>query len=247
MAKRILLLGVYGMELVECGGVLAKNVIDGGKSYASIMLAGPLMRDNVSQAAEILGVNKVYFNDFKTGEVNFDREHKLALIKIIREVKPDIVITQDPEHIVSDLDPDRRPAMILILEALALASRDFGLDAMPELEPHSVPKIYYMSPVNPNCTVNIASVWHLKEKGMDVLESQMTFSGKYYERKFSETELEVLVPGFKNLDSYYKKGRSVASSIDKAIHMFYGAGGHGTFALAEAYRFEGRFEFEELW
>jgi len=32
--KRILLLGVYGMEMVECGGVLHKNVMAGGVSHA---------------------------------------------------------------------------------------------------------------------------------------------------------------------------------------------------------------------
>jgi N-acetylglucosamine malate deacetylase 1 len=41
------------------------------------------------------------------------------------------VITQDPEHSQHDLDPDRRPAMTLLLESLALAARDFALDAMP--------------------------------------------------------------------------------------------------------------------
>ncbi|HBH13189.1 MAG TPA: GlcNAc-PI de-N-acetylase, partial [Clostridiales bacterium] len=36
MPKRMLLLGVYGMELVECGGALAINVQKGGVSFASI-------------------------------------------------------------------------------------------------------------------------------------------------------------------------------------------------------------------
>jgi hypothetical protein len=247
MSKRILLLGVYGMELVECGGALAINVQKGGTSFASIMLANNTMKENVKEAAGILGVEKVYFNNFERGMIDFGYEKKVELCKVIRETKPDIIITQDPEHCIHDLDPDRRPAMILLLEAIALASRDFALDKMPELEPHPIPKIYYMSPMNPNCTINIADVWDLKEKGMDVLVSQMEFSGRHFEQRLTDKELDILAPGFKNLDSYYNKGRMVHSSIDKAIHMYYGVGGHGNFALAEPYRYEGKFEFEELY
>ncbi|MCE1157445.1 MAG: GlcNAc-PI de-N-acetylase [Spirochaetia bacterium] len=246
MGKAILLLGVYGMEMVECGGALAVNARHGGKSFAAIMLAGRQMRENCLKAADILGVEKVYFNDFQRGEVDLRHDYKIALIKVIRETKPDIVITQDPEHVLHDLDPDRRPAMTLILEALALASRDYALDEIPNLSPHPIPKIYYMSPVNPNCTINVADVWDLKEKGMDVLVSQMEFSGHHFETNLSSRELEILAPGFVKMDNYYKKGRAVHSAIDKAIHMYYGVGGHGNFALAEPYRFEGKFEFTEL-
>ena len=247
MPKRVLLLGVYGMEAVECGGALAINAKNGGESYVSIMLASDEMRTNVLEACGILGVKKVYFNDFTRGMVDCDYKHKVALCRVIREVKPDIIITQDPEHCIHDLDPDRRPAMTLLLEAIALASRDFALDQMTGLSPHPIAKIYYMSPLNPNCTVSVADVWDLKEKCMDVLESQMEFSGEHVEKNISKKELETLVPGFFELGSYYEKGRKFHSAVDKAVHMFYGVGGHGNFALAEPYRFEGRFEFKELY
>ncbi len=247
MGKRVLLLGVYGMEMVECGGALAINARNGGESFVSIMLAGNQMKENCLKVADILGVKKVFFNGFERGAVDLRYDYKIELIKVIRETKPEIVITQDPEHVLHDLDPDRRPAMTLILEALALASRDWALDATPGLESHPIPKIYYMSPVNPNCTINLAEVWDLKEKGMDVLVSQMEFSGKHFETNLSPRELEILAPGFSQMQTYYEKGRTVHSAIDKAIHMYYGVGGHGKFALAEPYRFEGKFEFMELY
>ena len=52
--KKILLLGVYGMEMVECGGVLHKNVIHGGISHASILFAGPKMQEGLEKAAAVL-------------------------------------------------------------------------------------------------------------------------------------------------------------------------------------------------
>ncbi|WP_432664535.1 LmbE-like protein [Wukongibacter baidiensis] len=245
-AKKMLLLGVYGMEAVECGGALAINVKNGGESYASIMLSSEKSREQVEKAGEILGLKKVYFNNFEAGTVDLSREKKVELIRVIREVKPDVIITQDPEHSYHDLDPDRRPAMLLLLEVIALASRRFALEDMPELEPHPIPKIYYMSPENPNCILNIASVWDLKDKAMDVLESQMEFSGRHFEHGLNDDELDAIVPGFKDLETYYEKGRYVHREIDKALHMYHGVCGHGHFALAEAYRFEGKFEFYEL-
>ena len=247
MGKRVLLLGVYGMEAVECGGALAINAKNGGESYVSIMLAREEMQENVKAACEVLGVKKAYFNGFKHGMIACDYEHKVALIKVIREVKPDIIITQDTEHCVLDLDPDRRPAMTLILESIALASRDFALDETPGLEPHPVPKIYYMSPLNPNCTINVADVWELKEGGMDVLKSQMEFSGRFMQTKMTKKELETLAPGFFDAPDDFTRGRMFHSAIDKALHMYHGACGHGNFALAEPYRYEGHFEFAELW
>lgn len=246
MGVRMLLLGVYGMEMVECGGALALNVKNGGRSYASIMLASEQTKQDVTRAAEVLGVEKVYFGDFVTGEVDFDRESKIKLVRVIREVKPDIIITQDPEHCQIDLDPDRRPAMTLLQEAIALAARSFALEEMPGLEPHPVPTIYYMSPLHPNCILNIASVWELKEKGMDVLESQMNFSGRYYEKKLAPQEREVICPGFDRLETYYEKGRKVHAAVDRALAMYWGICGHGSYALAEHYRREGLYEFTEL-
>lgn len=38
--KRVLLLGVYGMEMVECAGALHQNVLAGGVSHAAIFFAG---------------------------------------------------------------------------------------------------------------------------------------------------------------------------------------------------------------
>jgi LmbE family N-acetylglucosaminyl deacetylase len=51
--------------------------------------------------------------DFAYGEVSPDVESKKRLVRVIREIRPDVVITQDPEHSFHDLDPDRRQAMIL--------------------------------------------------------------------------------------------------------------------------------------
>ncbi|MFR5068886.1 MAG: hypothetical protein ACLTE2_02905 [Eubacteriales bacterium] len=45
--KRILLLGAYSMEVVECGGALLKNALNGGKSHAAIAFAGEKMQSDL--------------------------------------------------------------------------------------------------------------------------------------------------------------------------------------------------------
>ncbi|HWO76007.1 MAG TPA: PIG-L family deacetylase [Bacillus sp. (in: firmicutes)] len=242
--QRILFLGVYGMEVVECGGALAKNVESGGQSFATIMLCRETSQPQVRKAAEVLGVD-VSFLNFQSGTVDLSFESKKKLIKVIREVKPDIIITQDPDHSFHDLDPDRRPAMTLLLESIALASRDFALEDMPGLEPHPIPTIYYMTPHHPNTVVDISQVWEKKEKAMDALESQMEFSGMHFEQMLDPKAAELLSPGFSEL-SHFEKGRAIHRVLDKAVHVYHGLATHGHFAFAEAYRREGNFHLQEL-
>ena len=61
--KRVLLLGVYGMELVRVWRHLIKNVLASGKSYANVMLCREDTRPQVAKAAKVLGV-KISFSDF---------------------------------------------------------------------------------------------------------------------------------------------------------------------------------------
>jgi N-acetylglucosamine malate deacetylase 1 len=244
--NRVLFLGVYGMEVVECGGALAKNVLCGGESFASIMLCRESSQLQVKKAAEILGVKEISFLNFQYGTVDLSLESKMKLIKVIREVRPDIIITQDPEHSFHDLDPDRRPAMTLLLESIALASRDFALDDMPGLLPHPIPTIYYMTPHHPNTVVDITEVWDKKEKAMDALESQMEFSGMHFDEILDSNAVELLYPGYSKLTNYHEKGRAIHKVLDKSVHVYHGLATHGHYALAEAYRREGNFHLSEL-
>ena len=125
--NRTLLLGVYGMEMVECGGTLCKNTMMGGVSHASILFAGEKMRGGLNQAASSLDCT-IEYQDLNSASITANLEEELRLIRCIRRFKPDIVITQNPEHCVDDLDPGRRPAMTLVREATSLSGRNFAGD-----------------------------------------------------------------------------------------------------------------------
>ncbi len=80
--KDILLLATYGMEIVECGGTLAKHVKAGGNVQAAVSLVRPENREQVQKAAGVLGV-KVNFLDFKSGEVQADVASKSKIVRLI--------------------------------------------------------------------------------------------------------------------------------------------------------------------
>lgn len=243
--KRMLLLGVYSMEMVECGGALCKNVEAGGVSHASILFAGEKMRQDMKKAAEILGVSVEYL-DMDSGEVMGTREEKLKIMRVIREFRPDIIITQDPEHCLSDLDPGRRPVMTMILEAIALASRNYAVEELDNLPPHGGATIYYMSPSNPNCLVDIFDVWEKKCAAMDALESQLSFCGELYMKGQEDAHMEKIVPNWHELKTPLEKGRAAKRVFDQAYYLYHGSTGHNAVVFAEDYRREGHFVLDNL-
>lgn len=242
--KRILLLGVYGMEMVECGGVLCKNVKNGGVSHASIMFAGPMMRAGLERSAKILGCSVEYLG-MDTATISASLEEKKKLMKVIRTFKPDIIITQDPEHCISDLDPGRRPAMTALLEAMALAGRAVLLDEEAGTEPHRGFTVYYMTPEKPNCLVDIADVWDLKCKAMDVLDSQLEFIGELNDTPEMRAMYGQFIPGAQSMNRL-DYGTAIKRLMDVSYHMYYGSTGHNKVLVSENYRKDSLFVLDEL-
>ncbi|HIY09229.1 MAG TPA: PIG-L family deacetylase [Firmicutes bacterium] len=242
--KRMLLLGAYSMEVVECGGALCKNAMEGGVSHGAILFAGEQMRRELQEAAAILGVS-VEFLGMDTGAVTGSREEKLRLVEVIRRFRPEILLTQDPEHSLADLDPGRRPVMPMILEAVALASRPYALEELPGLEPCPCPTIYYMTPEHPNCLVDIASVWEKKVAAMDALKLQLeVFGGEVSPQE--EALRARMIPGWEKLSTRLERGTAWKRQMDLAYALYPGATGHCPVMLAEQYRREGTFVLDNL-
>ncbi len=239
----ILALATFGLEVVECGGALAINADRGGRSEAAVLLARTESQPQIARASNVLGV-RIRFLDGTYGEIEPSVDLKKRLVAVIREVRPEIVITQDPEHSFHDLDPDRRPAMILYLEALALAGRDWQVEACGGHAPHLVRTIYYLTPHRPNCVVDVAPVWDRKRRALAELSGQLAFSGQMYRRMFGEG-LAALRADHAELDDV-ALGRAIHHDLDRAFHLYHGPVSHGRFVLAEPYRREGAFHLETL-
>lgn len=244
--KKMLLLGAFSMEVIECGGALLKNVLNGGTSHAAIAFAGEDMRKDLERSASILKTS-VEFLDLDIGKITASYEEKISMIQVIREFQPDIILTQDPEHYMSDLDPGRRPFMTLVLEAISLAGRPYALDELPGLKPWNGAVIYYITPEHPNCVIDIFDVWEQKCAAMDELHTQNIYFGK----RDGETDKELavrksLVPEWEVLETDLERGILMKRKMDDAFYRAAGAGGHCRAVYAEPYRREGCFILDEL-
>lgn len=143
------------------GGTMAKFTAEGAEVYYLVLTDGgsgssdramtrerlrDMRRDEQRAAAKILGVKEVFFCDFPDGALENTRDVKREIARIIRKVKPDVVVTIDPTEVYSAQagminHPDHRAAGQAALDAVYPLARDHM--SFPELlaeglEPHAV-------------------------------------------------------------------------------------------------------------
>lgn len=244
---RILMLASFGLEIVECGGALARHVQAGDEVYAAVLLSRPDSRPQVREAAGILGIDQVEFLDFPYGEFTLDVPWKEKIVELVRRIKPDIVIHQDPHHAQHDLDPDRRLIALLYTESFALAGREWHVEQCGGHAPHLVRSIYYMTPEHPNCIVEISETFELKQAALAVLGYQMAFSAQMIEQRAPKAALTHVLPNYKELaDDKRVLGLALHRQFDLALSLVNGLAGHSGAVMGEAYRREGAFVVDKL-
>lgn len=242
---RILMLASFGLEIVECGGSLAQALKNGDHVDAAVLMCREESRPQVSKAAAILGIDSVEYLNVASGSVELNGPCKFKLVELLRRTRPDIIIMQDPQHAQHDLDPDRRVIAILYAEAMAVASRDWMIEECGGHEPHPVPTIYYMTPEQPNCVVEISDVLDLKLQAVDVLSSQNTFSAEHWRAGAPDQVLRSVVPAWTD-DDNETLGREGQRVIFTALALSQGLASHSGATLGEAYRREGVFVMDRL-
>ena len=244
---RVLMLASFGLEIVECGGALARHVQAGDYVHAAVLLSRPESRPQVTEAADILGIKDVEFLKFPYGDWTVDVPWKERIVELVRRVKPDIVITQDPHHAQHDLDPDRRLIALLYTESFALSGRDWHIEECGGYDPHLVDAIYYMTPEHPNCIVEISDTFELKQEALAVLASQMAFSAQMIEQKTGADLLRQVVTNYDDIkEDKVKVGLALHRQFDMALVLVHGLAGHSGAVMGEAYRREGAFVLDRL-
>lgn len=243
----ILMLASFGLEIVECGGALAKALKAGDTVHAAVLMSRPESEPQIREAAAILGINDVEFLGVKNGEVVVTPEAKEPIVELIRRTKPDVIIMQDPEHAQHDLDPDRRMIALLYAESMAVAGRDWRIDECGGHAPHPIPTIYYMTPSNPNCVVEISDTFAVKQRALEVLAFQMSFSAESIKQRANVEAIRHIVEDFDALrDDNTALGLALHKQFDRALALYHGLAGHSGAVLGEAYRREGEFVLERL-
>lgn len=120
-------------------------------------------------AADVLGVKDVYFLDYVDGELAPSMEVKRDVVRIIRAIKPDILVTCDPtNYFINDLyinHSDHRYTGQIVIDA-AFPSAGNPL-YFPELldenyQPHSVKEVWLSLASTPNVALDVTLYWEKK-------------------------------------------------------------------------------------
>lgn len=241
----VLMLASYGLEIVECGGAIVRALAAGDTVSAAVLFCRDDSREQVKRASAILGVNDVEFLGANAGDVSFTGPDKEMVVSLIRRTKPDVIIMQDPEHAQHDLDPDRRIIALLYAEAMSVAGRDWRIEECGGHDPHPIPTIYYMTPENPNCVVEIGDALELKLKALEELSAQNAFSAEHMLQHLSADLLRKVVPAW-NDGELETLGREGQKAFFTALALSNGLASHSGAALGEPYRREGTFVMDRL-
>ncbi len=132
-------------------------------------------------AAAVLGVQEVRFLGFPDGYLIPDLELRRSVTRAIRQERPDIVVTCDPQTLFtadSRLNhPDHRAAGQVVLDAVFPSARDFlyfpELFLNEQLEPYNVREVWVCGTLNPNVTLDVTSTWDKKIQAILEHKSQI--------------------------------------------------------------------------
>jgi len=119
-------------------------------------------------AGAVIGAKEVNFLDFTDGELTPNLEFRGAIVKEIRRIRPDIVLTHDPTTVYSESNinhPDHRAVGTATLDAIYPTARDrlqFPAHEAAGLLPHKVLEVYLWGSHAPNVWVDISSTFDRK-------------------------------------------------------------------------------------
>lgn len=180
---------------VGAGGTLAYYATQGAEVHYLILTDGgkgsndPAMtsaqlteiRHAEQQAAlKVIGGKSVTFLNYPDGELEVTMDLKREIVKVIRTLKPDTVITMDPSVLyVADKGiinhPDHRAAGQATLDAVFPLARDrltFPELAIGGYEPHEVSTLLLINFDSANFSVDITSTIEVKNNALKAHVSQ---------------------------------------------------------------------------
>jgi LmbE family N-acetylglucosaminyl deacetylase len=148
-----------------------------------------LREQEQKSAADVLGVSSVTFLNHEDGFLVADMDTRKEVVRVIRTIKPDILVTCDPtSYFVNDVyvnHPDHRAAGQAVLEGYfpAAGSPMFHRDMREQgLEPHSVKEIWLSVTISPNTVVDVTEFWPIKIEALHHHRSQIGDPEKFNER-----------------------------------------------------------------
>ncbi|NJN44826.1 MAG: PIG-L family deacetylase [Anaerolineae bacterium] len=140
-------------------------------------------------AAAVLGVHDVHFLGYEDGRVINNTDLKRDCVRLLRQFRPDVLITHDPTaRIINNQrinHPDHRAVGDAVLDAVYPLARDrlnFPEHEAEGLEPHKVLDMFLTGTNEPNLTVDITSTLDKKIAALLEHKSQIGEPEKLEER-----------------------------------------------------------------
>ncbi|MCO5176618.1 MAG: PIG-L family deacetylase [Thermomicrobiales bacterium] len=165
-----------------CGGTLAHLVQQGADVSMALVAAGDtgsadrsVTPDDVAatrlaepaRANERLGLTDLRFLDERDGEVDDTLELGRKIVELIREVRPDVIFSHDPEHVWPPYITHRDHRIVgrAVLDAVYPMARDhlfFPAQVAAGLEPHIVSQVWMFSTSLPTTAIDITATLDLQ-------------------------------------------------------------------------------------
>jgi LmbE family N-acetylglucosaminyl deacetylase len=172
----------YG--LLTCGD---KGTKDRNLSMAELC---SIRQKEQRAAASVIGVQKVSFLDYEDGYLVPDLKLRRDITRMIRQERPDVLVTCDPQYFITPSDrlnhPDHRAAGHAVLDAVFPAARDHlnfvELWRDENLEPHIVREVWVSLTDRPNTIQDVTPFWEIKIRALSEHKSQIGDVEKFIER-----------------------------------------------------------------
>jgi len=133
-------------------------------------------------AARIIGAKSVRFLDLEDGYLVPSLDLRKEIVREIRRVKPDILVTCDPTNLYPSTryglnHPDHRAAGQVVLDAVfpAAGNVHFFPDLLDKegLSPHTPREIWISFTAQPNVTLDISEYWEIRLLALKEHSSQI--------------------------------------------------------------------------
>ena len=204
-----------------CGATIAHWCADGHEVHYCLLTRGQKgapdltrsadeiadlrVKEQIS-AAEFLGVNSVEFMDYVDGELFPDLEMRKKVVRVIRQLKPEILVTSDPLNLFPGDNrinhPDHRAAGQVVIDAAFPAAGNpmFFPELIREenLESHSVEEIWLSATAQPNFCINVIDHFETKMKAIQHHASQIQRDAEAFE-KMMRTRITINLATGKNV------------------------------------------------
>ena len=215
MKLDILVFGAHPDDVeLGCGGTIIKEVQSGSKVGIIDLTRGELgtrgtadiRNQETKKATNIMGVLCRDNMSFKDGFFKDDENHKLALIRKIREYRPDVVIT----NAVSDRHPDHSRSSQISVDACFLSGLEKIDTGQEKWRPRSIFHYIQFNNLTPDFVVDISGQMELK------LQAVKSYSSQFYNPESQESDTIISSASFLDSVSYRAKDLGRQSGCDYA-------------------------------